>query len=88
MKIIGCDYHPSFQQIAMLDLETGEYVELRLLHAGGEAQRFYSEGSKRRLERARIVPQSRIRACPALPRLCPETGRCFGSSRSPRPQCG
>ena len=26
MKIIGCDYHPSFQQIAMLDLDTGEYV--------------------------------------------------------------
>jgi hypothetical protein len=23
MKIIGCDFHPSFQQIAMLDLETG-----------------------------------------------------------------
>jgi len=41
MKIIGCDYHPSFQQIAMLDLSTGEYCELRLLHAGGEAQRFY-----------------------------------------------
>ena len=41
MKIIGCDYHPSFQQIAMLDLDTGEYVELRLLHAGGEAHRFY-----------------------------------------------
>jgi transposase len=41
MKIIGCDYHPSFQQIAMLDLSTGEYSELRLLHAGGEAQRFY-----------------------------------------------
>src|SRR5271165_6323167 len=41
MKIIGCDYHPSFQQIAMLDLDTGEYTELRLLHAGGEAQRFY-----------------------------------------------
>ena len=41
MKIIGCDYHPSFQQIAMVDLDTGEYVELRLLHAGGEAQRFY-----------------------------------------------
>jgi hypothetical protein len=41
MKIIGCDYHPSFQQIAMVDLDTGEYVELRLLHAGGEAQWFY-----------------------------------------------
>src|SRR6202521_4990827 len=23
MKIIGCDYHPSFQQIAMVDRDTG-----------------------------------------------------------------
>ena len=38
MTIIGCDYHPSFHQIAMLDLGKGDYVELRLLHAGGEAQ--------------------------------------------------
>jgi len=41
MKIIGCDYHPSFQQIAMLDTETGELIERRLYHAEGEAQRFY-----------------------------------------------
>lgn len=41
MKIIGCDYHPSFQQIAMLDTETGEVIEQRLYHADGEAQRFY-----------------------------------------------
>lgn len=41
MKIIGCDYHPSFQQIAMLDTETGELVERRLYHGDGEAQRFY-----------------------------------------------
>ncbi len=32
MKYIGCDFHPSFQQIAMLDQETGEVVERRLLH--------------------------------------------------------
>ena len=24
MKIIGCDFHPSYQQIAVLDLATGE----------------------------------------------------------------
>jgi hypothetical protein len=42
MKIIGCDYHPSFQQIAMVDLDTGEYVELRLLHAGGRRNVFTS----------------------------------------------
>ena len=41
MKIIGCDFHPSFQQIAMVDTETGEMTERRLLHAEGEAQRFY-----------------------------------------------
>ena len=27
MMIIGCDFHPSFQQLAMLDTETGELVE-------------------------------------------------------------
>lgn len=45
MLIIGCDFHPSFQQIAMVDTETGELSERTLLHAGGEAQRFY-EGLK------------------------------------------
>jgi transposase len=38
---IGCDFHPSFQCIAMLDSESGEYVERKLDHASGEAQRFY-----------------------------------------------
>jgi len=41
MKYIGCDFHPSFQQIAMLDLETGELVECKLSHRDGEAKRFY-----------------------------------------------
>ena len=40
MKYIGCDFHPSFQQIAMLDKETGELVERRLLHTE-EAVAFY-----------------------------------------------
>jgi len=40
MKYIGCDFHPSFQQIAMLEKETGELVERRLLHTE-EARRFY-----------------------------------------------
>ncbi len=26
MKMIGCDYHPSYQQIAMLDEGTGELL--------------------------------------------------------------
>jgi transposase len=41
MKYIGCDFHPSFQQIAMLDKETGEMVERRLGHEKGEAKAFY-----------------------------------------------
>jgi len=40
MMIIGCDFHPRFQQIAFLDQETGEYGERRLSHPE-EAQRFY-----------------------------------------------
>jgi transposase len=40
MMIIGCDFHPRFQQIAYLHDETGEYGEQRLLHVA-EAERFY-----------------------------------------------
>jgi transposase len=40
MMIIGCDFHPRFQQIAFVDQETGEYGELRLNHPE-EAERFY-----------------------------------------------
>lgn len=32
MMIIGCDFHPSFQQIAYVDRQTGEYGERRLNH--------------------------------------------------------
>src|ERR1700693_264534 len=41
MKIIGCDFHPSYQQIAMVDTETGELREDRLEHEQGQARRFY-----------------------------------------------
>jgi len=40
MLIIGVDYHPSFQQIAFLDQETGECGERRLNHSDGEAERY------------------------------------------------
>jgi len=42
MKIVGCDLHTRYQQIAMLDRETGELVERRLEHASGEARGFYA----------------------------------------------
>ena len=40
MMIIGCDFHPRFQQIAFVDQETGEYGERRLNHPE-EAEQFY-----------------------------------------------
>ena len=43
MMIIGVDYHPSFQTIAFLIEETGEYDERRLNHSDGEAERFYRD---------------------------------------------
>jgi transposase len=43
MNIIGCDYHPSFQQIAWVDTETGETQERKLTHGDGEAERFYRQ---------------------------------------------
>ena len=42
MIIIGCDYHPSFQQIAFVDTETGELQEQRLAHREG-AEKFYRD---------------------------------------------
>src|SRR5450432_1501923 len=42
MKIIGCDYHPGFQQIAFVDTETGEVEERRLEHPE-EAEEFYRD---------------------------------------------
>jgi len=40
MIIVGCDYHPSFQQIAFVDTETGEVRERRLSHREN-AEKFY-----------------------------------------------
>jgi len=43
MMIIGCDFHPSWQQVAWLDSETGETGEQKLLHAADEAKQFYAQ---------------------------------------------
>ena len=43
MKIIGCDFHPGYQQIAMLEEETGEVSERALSHGDQqEVRRFYA----------------------------------------------
>ena len=40
MLIIGCDYHPGFEQIAFMDSDSGEFQEQRLAHRE-EAEKFY-----------------------------------------------
>jgi transposase len=40
MLIIGCDFHPGFQQVAIFDNRTGEMQEKRLQHRE-EAEQFY-----------------------------------------------
>ena len=40
MLIIGCDFHPGFQQVAIFDNRTGEIEQKRLQHRG-EAEQFY-----------------------------------------------
>jgi transposase len=42
MIIIGCDYHPGFQQIAFVDTDSGEFQEQRLPHPEG-AEKFYRD---------------------------------------------
>ena len=41
MTIVGCDFHPGWQQVAVFDSETGEIRELKLENGNGEAERFY-----------------------------------------------
>ena len=52
MIIIGCDYHPGFQQIAFVDSESGDCGEQHLKHSEG-AEKFYrdlaSQGKKVRV---------------------------------------
>ena len=43
MMIIGCDFHPSWQQVSWLETETGECGERKLVHSGDEAKMFYQQ---------------------------------------------
>ena len=43
MQIVGCDFHPSWQQVAVFDPETGELTEQRLVNGAGEAERLGHE---------------------------------------------
>jgi transposase len=41
--MIGCDFHPSVQQIAALDTTTGQRWETRLSHAGDQVRQLYRQ---------------------------------------------
>jgi transposase len=43
MMLIGCDYHPSWQQISWFEEATGEIGEQKLVHATGDAEKFYRQ---------------------------------------------
>jgi transposase len=43
MVLIGCDFHPSWQQICWLNTETGETEEAKLVHGPGEAEKYYRQ---------------------------------------------
>jgi transposase len=43
MFLIGCDFHPSWQQVCWLDRTTGEREERKLVHAPGEVECFYRQ---------------------------------------------
>jgi hypothetical protein len=38
MIIVGCDFHPGWQQVAVFDSSTGEIVECKLVNGNGEAE--------------------------------------------------
>lgn len=69
MKIIGCDYHPSWQQVSWLDTETGETGEQKLVQASGDAERFY-----RQMEAPALIGMESTGNCHWLVDLLSELG--------------
>jgi transposase len=69
MMIIGCDFHPSWQQVCWLDTETGETGEQKLLQAAGDAERFY-----RRLPAPALIGMEATGNCHWLVDLLHELG--------------
>jgi transposase len=43
MILIGCDFHPSWQQVSWFEEATGEIGEQKLVHATGDAEKFYRQ---------------------------------------------
>jgi transposase len=43
MVLIGCDFHPSWQQVSWLNQETGETGDGKLVHEAGAVEKFYRQ---------------------------------------------
>jgi hypothetical protein len=43
MVLIGCDFHPSWQQVSWLNQETGESGDGKLVHEAGAVEKFYRQ---------------------------------------------
>jgi transposase len=43
MVLIGCDFHPSWQQVSWMDRETGEAGDQKLVHEPGAVEKFYRQ---------------------------------------------
>ena len=68
MLIIGCDFHPGFQQVAFFDNESGEIRQKRLQHRG-EAEQFYGS-----LARGAVVGMEACGQYPWFERLLAKCG--------------
>ena len=79
MMLIGCDYHPSWQQISWLDMATGETGEKKLEHASGEAEKFY-----RGLPGPALIGMESTGNCSGLWRWPRRPGMMFGSGMRQR----
>ena len=69
MMLIGCDFHPSWQQVSWLDVETGETGEQKLVHARGEAKQFYEQ-----LAAPVLIGMEAPRSAPLPPATCAACG--------------
>lgn len=69
MMIIGCDFHPSWQQVSWLDTGTGETGEQKLVQAAGDAERFY-----RQIEAPALIGMEATGNCHWLVDLLSELG--------------
>ena len=81
MIIIGCDYHPGFQQIAFVDTDSGEWNEGKLGHRE-EAEQFYSQ-LKVRGKKVRVGMEASGHA-PGLSGYSPSCSLSYGSGMPPR----